>query len=340
MLATTLEDIRRITFREMPDPVIQHPTDAIVKVIASCICGSDLWPYRGDNGPVAQPRTIGHECLGEIVEVGPEVRDFRVGDTVVVPFDHCDNTCAHCLAGNQQACVNYDMTTSGQGELSRVAQADGSLVRIEKPAASELPDLLALSDVFPTGYHAAYSAGVTRGSTAVVVGDGAVGLLGVLSAKILGAERIIAMSRHESRQKLARTFGATDIVAARGEEGEAAVLDMTEGIGADAVLECVGTGAAMVTAFNVVRPGATVGFVGVPHGVELPVGTMFKKNARLAGGLAPVRRHLPDLLPLVLDGTVNPGLVFDSTLPMSQSAEGYRQMDEREAIKVFLTPGA
>ncbi|MFT4264010.1 MAG: alcohol dehydrogenase catalytic domain-containing protein [Nocardioides sp.] len=338
MLATTLSDIRTIDFTEMPDPVIQYPTDAIVKVVASCICGSDLWPYRGDNGPVEAPRTIGHECLGEVVEIGSEVRDFAVGDTVVVPFDHCDNTCPHCLAGSQQACVNYEMTVSGQGELARVAQADGSLMRLEAPGADRLPDLLTLSDVFPTGYHAAFSAGVTPGSTAVVVGDGAVGLLGVLSARILGAERIIAMSRHASRQRLATAFGATDIVAARGEEGEAEVLELTRGVGADAVLECVGTGPAMVTAFNVVRPGATVGFVGVPHGVELPVATMFKKNARLAGGLAPVRRYLPDLLPLVLEGSVSPGLVFDSTLPMSEAAEGYRQMDEREAIKVFLQP--
>lgn len=338
MLATTLSDLRTIAFTEVPDPVIQRPTDVIVKVVASCICGSDLWSFRGENGPITAARTIGHECLGEIVEAGSEVRDFRVGDLVIVPFDQCDNTCPHCLAGAQQACVNVAMTTSGQGEYARVAQADGSLMRLEAPDPSRLPDLLTLSDVFPTGYHAASSAGVAPGSTAVVIGDGAVGLLGVLSAKILGAERIIAMSRHEPRQRLATAFGATDIVAARGADGEAEVMELTGGVGADAVLECVGTGAAMATAFNVVRPGSTVGFVGAPHGVELPIRTMFQKNARLAGGLAPVRRYLPDLLPLVLDGSVHPGQVFDSTLPMAEAAEGYRQMDEREAIKVFLQP--
>ncbi|WP_300682060.1 zinc-binding dehydrogenase [Nocardioides sp.] len=338
MLATTLHDIRTISFTEMPDPVIKLPTDAIVKVIASCICGSDLWPYRGENGPIDGARTIGHECLGEVVEIGADVRGFQVGDRVIVPFDHCDNTCPHCLAGFQSVCENVGFTTSGQAELTRVTQADGTLVRLPETDDALLPHLLTLSDVFPTGFHAATSARVSAGDTVVVVGDGAVGLLGVLSAKLLGAERIIAMSRHEPRQKLARAFGATDIVAARGAEGEAEVAELTRGLGADAVLECVGTGAAMDTAFTVARPGAMVGFVGAPHGVTLPVRQMFDKNVGLFGGMAPVRRYVPELLPLVLDGTARPGLVFDSVLPMSQAAEGYRQMDEREAIKVFLQP--
>jgi threonine dehydrogenase-like Zn-dependent dehydrogenase len=338
MLATTLQDVRSISFTEMPDPVIEQPTDAIVKVIASCICGSDLWPYRGDNGPIAEARTIGHECLGEIVAVGSAVSSFAVGDRVIVPFDHCDNTCPHCLAGFQSVCENLGFTGSGQAEFARVTQADGTLVHLPETDSALLPDLLTLSDVFPTGFHAATSARVSAGHTVVVVGDGAVGLLGVLSARILGAERIIVMSRHAPRQRIARAFGATDVVAARGAEGEAEVAELTRGIGADAVLECVGTGPAMETAFTVARPGATVGFVGAPHGVTLPVRKMFDKNVGLFGGMAPVRRYLPDLLPLILDGSATPGLVFDSTLPMSEAAEGYRQMDEREAIKVFLQP--
>ncbi|MGA8257669.1 MAG: zinc-binding dehydrogenase [Nocardioides sp.] len=338
MRATTIHGERDIRFEDVPDPIISAPTDAIVKVVAGCVCGSDLWPYRGEN-PITPGDTIGHECVGVVEEVGADVKEFRPGDFVVVPFDHCDNTCPHCLAGVQSACVNLGMTASGQGEYALVNQADGSLVKTDgTPDDALLPSLLALSDVMPTGWHAAVCAGVQPGGTVVVVGDGAVGLCGVLAAVTMGAEKVIAMSRHESRQKIATAFGATHLVAARGKEGAAEVKEITAGVGADAVLECVGTDAAMGTAFAVARPGATVGFVGVPHGVELPVRRMFQKNVGLAGGMAPVRRYLPELLELVTTGQIDPGLVFDLTLPMEEVAEGYRAMDERRAIKVLLNP--
>ena len=338
MRATTIHAPGDIRFEEVPDPVIKEPTDAIIKVVAGCICGSDLWPYRGHND-ITAGSTIGHECVGIVEEVGGEVRDVRVGDFVVVPFCHSDNTCAHCRAGVQSACVNLGITQSGQGEYARVTQADGSLVATDgMPDADLIPSLLALTDVMATGWHAAVAAGVRPGGTAVVVGDGAVGLSGVLAAAQMGAERVIAMSRHEPRQEIARAFGATDVVAERGEEGEALIAELTGGVGADAVLECVGTDGAMATAFAVARPGATVGFVGVPHGVELPVRRMFQKNVGLAGGMAPVRRYLPDLLERVLSGSIDPGRVFDLTLPMAESADGYRAMDERRAIKVLLQP--
>ena len=338
MRATTIHAPGDIRFEEVPDPVIEEPTDAIIKVVAGCICGSDLWPYRGHND-ITAGSTIGHECVGVVEEVGRDVRDIKVGDFVVVPFCHSDNTCAHCRAGVQSACVNLGITQSGQGEYARVTQADGSLVATDgMPDAHLVPSLLALTDVMATGWHAAVAAGVRRGGTAVVVGDGAVGLSGVLAAAQMGAERVIAMSRHEPRQEIARAFGATDIVAERGEEGEARIAELTDGIGADAVLECVGTDGAMKTAFAVARPGAPGGVVGGPHGVELPVRRMFQKNVGLAGGMAPVRRYLPDLLERVLSGSIDPGRVFDLTLPMSESAEGYRAMDERRAIKVLLQP--
>jgi threonine dehydrogenase-like Zn-dependent dehydrogenase len=338
MRATTIHAPGDIRFEDVPDPRIEEPTDAIVKVVAGCICGSDLWPYRGAND-VDAGATIGHECVGVIEEVGPEVRDFVPGDFVIVPFCHCDNTCPHCRAGVQSVCDNLGFTSSGQGEYARVTQADGSLVKTDGvPDASLVPSLLTLSDVMATGWHAAVAAGVQRGGTAVVIGDGAVGLCGVLAAAQLGAERVIAMSRHEPRQEIARAFGATDVVAERGKEGGARIADLTDGIGADAVLECVGTDEAMKTAFAIARPGSTVGFVGVPHGVELPVRRMFQKNVGLAGGMAPVRRYLPDLLDRVLSGAIDPGRVFDLTLPMAEAAEGYRAMDERRAIKVLLQP--
>ena len=338
MRATTLHAPYEIRFTDVPDPEITAPTDAIVKVTAACICGSDLWNYRGEND-VKPGMTIGHECLGEIVAVGGDVRDFKVGDHVIVPFCHCDNTCANCRAGVQSACVNFGVTVTGQGEYAKVNQADGSLVRLPgAPDAEAIPALLTLTDVMATGWHAAVAAGVTPGSTAVVVGDGAVGLCAVLAASVMGAERVVAMSRHESRQKIATSFGATHVVAERADEGIDAILELTAGIGADAVLECVGTAQSMQTAFHVARAGSTVGVVGVPHGVELPVRRMFGKNIGLAGGIAPVRRYLPELLQLVQDGRIDPGPVFDLTLPMDRVAEGYAAMDERRAIKVALTP--
>ncbi len=338
MRATTIHAPRDVRLTEVPDPILEHPTDAIVRVVAGCVCGSDLWPYRGAN-EIEAGSTIGHECVGVVEEVGAEVRSFAPGDFVIVPFCHSDSTCAHCRAGVTSACEQQGFTSSGQAELARVTQADGSLVATDgMPDDAMLPSLLALTDVMATGWHAAVSAGVREGGTAVVVGDGAVGLCGVLAAAQLGAERVVAMSRHEPRQQLARRFGATDVVAERGEEGEAAVLELTGGVGADAVLECVGTGAAIDTAFAVARPGSTVGFVGVPHGVEPPVRRMFQKNIGLAGGIAPVRRYLPDLLERVTSGAIEPGLVFDLELPLDEVAEAYRAMDERRAIKVLLRP--
>ncbi|WP_027861542.1 zinc-dependent alcohol dehydrogenase family protein [Marmoricola sp. URHB0036] len=336
MRATTIHAARDIRLEERPTPSIEAPTDAIVRVTAGCICGSDLWPYRGEND-ITPGDTIGHEMIGVVEEVGSGVSSFGPGDFVIAPFCHCDNTCAHCRAGAHSACVNVGFTQSGQAEYARVTQAEGSLVKTDgMPPASLLPSLLTLSDVFPTGWHCAVSADVSPGDTVVVVGDGAVGLCGVLAAAEMGAERVIAMSRHEQRQEIARQFGATHIVAERGKEGAERIKELTDGVGADAVLECVGTDDSMKQAFACARPGSTVGFVGVPHGVELPVRRMFSKNIGLAGGVAPVRRYLPELLELVTDGTVDPGLVFDLTLPLDKVAEGYRAMDERTAIKVYL----
>ncbi|NYG57632.1 threonine dehydrogenase-like Zn-dependent dehydrogenase [Nocardioides daedukensis] len=338
MHAATIHAAGDIRWQEVPDPKITKDTEAIVKVVAGCICGSDLWPYRGEN-PITAGDTIGHECVGIVEEVGGAVRSFRPGDFVIVPFCHSDNTCAHCRHGFTSVCENLGFTTSGQGEYTLVHEAEGSLVKVDgTPDAGLIPSLLALSDVMPTGWHAAVAAGVTPGSTAVVVGDGAVGLCGVLAASRLGAERIIAMSRHEPRQEIARAFGATDIVVERGKEGAARIADMTDGVGADSVLECVGTDQSMKTALKVARPGGNVGFVGVPHGVELPIRTMFQRNVGLRGGMAPVRAYLPELLELVTSGAINPGLVFDLTLSMPDVAEGYRAMDERRAVKVLLQP--
>lgn len=338
MRVTTIHAPGDVRLEEHADPTLDKPTEAIVRVTASCICGSDLWSYRGEN-EIVPGTPIGHEVLGVVEAVGADVREFRVGDHVVVPFDHCDNTCPVCRKGMQAGCVNLGVTAGGQGELVTVNQADGSLVRLpDAPDPQQLPALLALTDVMATGWHAAVSARVEPGSSVVVVGDGAVGLCGVLAARELGAERIIAMSRHEPRQAVARTFGATDIVTERGAEGVAAVQALTDGIGADAVLECVGTNDAMRTALKAARPGATVGYVGVPHGIELPVRAMFGRNVGVAGGLAPVRKYLPDLLERTLSGRIDPSPVFDLVLPLEEVAEGYRAMDERRAIKVMLLP--
>jgi threonine dehydrogenase-like Zn-dependent dehydrogenase len=338
MRVTTIHAPGDIRLEDRPVPEISAPTDAVIKITAGCICGSDLWPYRGEND-ITPGDTIGHEMVGVIEEVGSEVRSFRPGDFVIVPFCTCDNTCPHCQNGAHSACMNGGFTTGGQGEYGLVTQAEGSLVKTDgMPDPALVPSLLTLSDVFPTGWHCAVAARVKKGDTVVVVGDGAVGLCGVLAAAQMGAEKVIAMSRHESRQKVAEAFGATHIVAERGVEGGKRIKEITGGVGADAVLECVGTDDAMQLAFAAARPGAMVGFVGVPHGVQLPVRKMFSKNVGLAGGVAPVRRYLPELLDLVTSGTVNPGLVFDSVLPLSEVAEGYKAMDERRSIKVLLQP--
>lgn len=348
MKATILHAPGDIRLDEVPDPVLVAPTDALVRVTASCVCGSDLWPYRGIND-VAEPTRIGHEFVGIVEEVGAEVRSLRPGDFVIAPFMYSDNTCPHCRVGIQSRCSHGGfwggedrdgaMVDGGQGEFVRVPLADGTLVSTrEVPDDSLIPSLLSLSDVMGTGWHAGVAARVSEGDTVVVVGDGAVGLSGVLAAARMGAERIIAMSRHASRQAVARDFGATDIVEVRGDDAVAAVKELTDGVGADAVLECVGTNESMHTAIAAARPGATVGYVGVPHGIEYPVRDMFVRNVGIAGGIAPARQYLPQLRDEVLAGAINPGAVFDLELPLTEVAEAYAAMDERRAIKSLLRP--
>ncbi|MFT4135773.1 zinc-dependent alcohol dehydrogenase family protein [Microbacterium sp.] len=327
-----------VRYEERADPVIRKPTDAIVRTVATCVCGSDLWRYRGVS-PVSRPVPIGHEYVGIVEEVGADVTTVAPGDFVVGGFSPSDNTCPVCAKGMQANCLNGGIYDGCQAELIRIPQADGTLVRVPgRPDDALVPGILALSDVMCTGWHAAVSAGVAPGSTVVVVGDGAVGLSGVLAASELGAERVIAMSRHADRQEIARSFGATDVVAERGDEGIARVQELTGGIGADAVLECVGTEESVVQALRATRPGGTVGWVGVPHIAEIPQDLMFRRNVGIRGGIAPVRAYLDDLLARVLDGRIDPGRVFDLTLPLSEVAEGYAAMDERRAIKALLIP--
>jgi threonine dehydrogenase-like Zn-dependent dehydrogenase len=338
MQGTMLYGPRDIRFEDRPEPKIIRPTDAILRLSATCICGSDLWPYRGI-AEVKEPTPMGHEYCGIVEEVGKEVRNIKPGQFVVGSFATSDNTCVICRDGYQSSCRQREFMTTAQAPMLRVPLADGTLVAaLELPPKELIPSLLATSDVLGTGWFAADAANVKPGSTAVFVGDGAVGLLAVLSAKQMGAERIIAISRHESRQKLAREFGATDILAERGEEGVARLKDLTKGIGADSVLECVGTQEAMMQAIRSTRPGGFVSYVGVPHGVELDGAELFFAHVHLHGGPAPVRRYLPELINLVLNEKIKPGKVFDLTLPLNQVAEGYRAMDERRAIKALLRP--
>lgn len=332
---------RDVRVVERPDPVLIDGTDAIVRIVATCVCGSDLWPYRGAN-PREAGTTIGHEFVGEVVDVGRDVEKIRVGDFVVVPFTWSDGTCPNCVHGFTSVCMHGSAWGSpgsdgGQGEAARVPFADGTLIVVPggRPADELLPSLLTLSDVFATGHHAAVSAGVTPGATVAVVGDGAVGLSGVLAAQRLGAGRIIAFSRHADRQAIAREFGATDIVAARGREAIEALMDLTDGVGADATLECVGTEQSMTTAFGLARAGSRVGFVGVPHGVDVPITTMFRRNIGLVGGVAPARAYADELLPDVLAGRIDPGRVFDLEVDLDGIPDGYRAMDERRAIKAY-----
>jgi threonine dehydrogenase-like Zn-dependent dehydrogenase len=338
MEGTVLYGPRDVRFEERPEPTIVDPTDAIIRLSATCICGSDLWPYRGAN-PITAPTPMGHEYCGIVEDIGRGVVSIKKGQFVIGSFFASDNTCPHCRYGYQTSCARRALVGGAQAPLLRVPLADGTLVATrERPSADLFPSLLALSDVMGTGWFAADAANVKPGATVAVVGDGAVGLLGVLSAQQMGAERIIAMSRHASRQTLAREFGATDIVTARGEEGIARIKDLTKGVGADSVLECVGTPESMAQAIGITRPGGSVGYVGVPHGVELDAADLFFRHVRLLGGPAPVRRYLPDLIDRVLSGRINPGKVFDLTLPLRQVAEGYRAMDERRAIKTLLRP--
>jgi len=349
MRATVIHAPRDIRLEEVPDPALSTGGDAIVRVVAACVCGSDLWPYRGIT-PVDRPRRIGHEFVGVVEEVGPDVQHVRPGDFVIAPFYVCDGTCANCRNGVSTSCLHGGWWGSddqqggfadgGQGERVRVPLADGTLAVVPGPVSDdEIPGLLTLSDVMGTGHHAAVSAGVTAGDTVAVVGDGAVGLCAVIAAKRLGATTIIAMSRHPQRQALAREFGATHIVEERGDAGVAAVQELTGGLGADRVLECVGTKESMDQALRSARPGGMVGFVGVPNGgPELPVRRMFNTNVGVNGGVAPVRGYIEELLPDVRSGAIRPGRVFDLELGLDDVAEAYAAMDERRATKVLLRP--
>lgn len=338
MRGTVIYGPRDIRFEDRDDPAIVSPTDAIVRTVAACVCGSDLWRYRGIQD-VPRPTPIGHEYVGIVEAVGGDVTTIEPGQFVVGGFLTSDNTCAVCQAGAHANCLNGTGYNGCQAELIRVQNAAGTLLATpEQPGEAMIPSVLALSDVMCTGWHAAVSAEVRPGSTVVVVGDGAVGLSGVLAASQLGAERVIAMSRHADRQALAVEFGATDIVAQRGDEGVEQVRELTKGIGADSVLECVGTHDSVVQALKSARPGGMVGWVGVPHVADIPQEQMFWRNVGLRGGPAPVRAYLPDLLERVWAGDINPGKVFDLTLPLSEVAEGYAAMDERRAIKSLLVP--
>ncbi len=336
MLGTMLYGPRDVRCEEVPEPRILKPTDAIIRLAAACICGSDLWPYRGLN-EITSPLAMGHEYCGVVEEIGDAVTTVRPGQFVVGSFCLSDNTCPHCRFGFQSSCEQREFMTGAQARYARVPLADGTLVATpEIPEDDLIPSLLATSDVLGTGWYAADAARVQSGSTVVVVGDGAVGLMGVLAANQMGAGRIIAMSGHKTRQNLAIEFGATDIVSERGDAGVAQVRALTGNIGADAVLECVGLEESMRQAINCARPGAMVGYVGVPHGVNLDGQAMFFSQVGMLGGPAPVRRFLPYLMNLVLERRINPGKVFDLTLPLVDVAEGYRAMDERRAIKTML----
>jgi len=340
MRGTVLYAPRDIRVEERTKPTIQAPTDAIIRISAACVCGSDLWPYRGIE-PIEGPTPMGHEYVGVVEEIGSDVRNIKVGDFVVGSFMASDNTCPICQAGYQSRCMHVEYVGAGgaQAEYLRVPLADGTLVATPgRPDEDLIPSLLAASDVLGTGWFGAVAAEAGPGKTVAVVGDGAVGLLAVLAARQLGADRIIAMSRHEPRQKLASEFGATDIVEERGEAGVAKVKELTGGLGAHSVIEAVGTQESMMQAIRSTRPGGHVGYVGVAHGVELPGQELFYAEVHLLGGPAPVRRFLPELTGLIWNRAIDPGRVFDLELPLDQAAEGYKAMDERRAIKVLLRP--
>ncbi|PWD49431.1 IMP dehydrogenase [Serinibacter arcticus] len=351
MRATLIHAPGDIRSEIVPDPVLSTGGDAVVRVTASCVCGSDLWPYRGVT-PTKEPKRIGHEFVGVVEQVGADVTSVAVGDFVIAPFYVCCGECVNCRNGVSTSCLNggwwgsdvrdLGFADGAQGELVRVPLADGTLVNVSaviggQPDPALIPSLLTLADVMGTGHHAAISAGVVPGATVAVVGDGAVGLCGVLAARRLGAGRIIAMSRHSDRAAIAREFGATDVLPERGDAGVEAVRALTGGIGADAVLECVGTEESMDQALRSARPGGRVGFVGVPNGgPELPVRTMFATNVGVVGGVAPVRGYIAELLTDVLSGAIDPGRVFDLELPLAEAARAYRAMDGRTATKVLL----
>ena len=340
MRGTVLHAPGDIRLEERPDPTITSPTDTILRLTATCVCGSDLWPYRGIE-TVNGPSPMGHEYVGVVEAVGGDVRQIKPGQFVIGAFFASDNTCEICRAGYQTSCIHREPVGAGgaQAELLRVPLADGTLVATpELPSDDLIPSLLAASDVLGTGWFGAVAADVQPGKTVAVVGDGAVGLLAVLAAKHFGAERIIAMSRHADRQKLALEYGATDIVIERGDEGVAKIKELTRGLGAHSVIEAVGTQESMLQAIRSTRPGGHVGYVGVAHGVELPGEELFFSHVHLHGGPAPVRRFLPELIGLITSGAIDPGKVFDLTLPLDQVAEAYKAMDERRAIKTLLRP--
>ncbi|MER5227369.1 zinc-dependent alcohol dehydrogenase family protein [Streptomyces flaveus] len=336
VIMRTAGDVR---VEERDDPKIIEPTDAIVRLTATCICGSDLWPYRGIEP--ADHQVMGHEYAGAVEEVGSDVRNVKVGDFVVGSFVISDNTCEICLSGYQSGCVHREFvaqTVGSQAEKARIPHADGTLVPTPgQPDEDLFPSLLAASDVLGTGWYGAVAAEAGPGKTVAVVGDGAVGLMAVLAAKQLGAERIIAMSRHPERQELARFYGATDIVEERGDAGVARIKELTGGLGAHSVVEAVGTQESTMQAINSTRPGGHMGFVGVNYDVTIQGIDLFFAGIHVEGGPAPVRRFLPDLIQLIWDRKIDPGKVFDLTLPLDQAAEGYKAMDERRATKVLLT---
>ena len=347
MRATLMYRAGDVRIENVPDSVIKHPTDALVRVTASCVCGSDLWPYAsmtaGD-----RPARMGHEFIGVVEDTGPEVTTVKRGDLVVAPFAISDGTCAFCREGLHTSCAHAqagfwdDLSDEGgQAEAVRVPLADGTLVKLPVAADSALmPSLLTLSDVFGTGYHAAVAGGVNERTTVTVIGDGAVGLLAVLSAKRLGAEQIILMGRHQGRTDLGRDFGATDVVSTRGEESITAIRDLTGGHGTHVVLECVGTLPAYEQAFGIARRGGVISRVGVPQYEQAPIGfgSLFRHNIRLAGGPAPVRAYIEELMPDILDGTIEPGKVFDAATDLDGVPAGYQDMADRTSLKVLVKP--
>jgi threonine dehydrogenase-like Zn-dependent dehydrogenase len=338
MRSTVLHGPRDVRVEERDRPTITAPTDAIIKLSAACVCGSDLWPYRGID-TVEQPLPMGHEYVGVVEEVGSAVTNIKPGQFVIGSFFASDNTCEICRAGYQSSCVHRELVGGAQADYLRVPLADGTLVATpDAPSAELVPSLLSASDVLGTGWFGAVAAQAGPGKTVAVVGDGAVGLLAVLAAKQLGAERIIAVSRHASRQQLARDFGATDIVEQRGADGVGRIKDLTDGLGAHSVIEAVGTQESMLQAIDSTRPGGHVGYVGVSHDVTLPGEQLFFSHVHLHGGPAPVRAYLPELIELIMSRTIDPGRVFDLELPLEKAADGYAAMDERRAIKTLLRP--
>jgi threonine dehydrogenase-like Zn-dependent dehydrogenase len=343
MRATLMYGAGDVRVETVPHPTLQAPTDAIVRIVAGCICGSDLWPYASKPHSEDGAR-MGHEFVGIVEELGSEVTGVAVGDFVIAPFVASDGTCDFCLEGLQTSCRNGGhwggTEDGGQGEFARVPQASGTLVVV--PAGFDeklIPSLLSLSDVMSTGYHSAKKANIQPGQTVTVIGDGAVGLSAVLSAKLMGASRIILMGRHEARTNLGREFGATDVVAERGEEGIAKVKALTNGDGTHAVLEAVGLESALTMAIGVVRDGGVISRVGAPQFAQVPLGfPEFMRNITLTGGVAPARAYIDELLPLVLDGSIEPGKVFDRTIGLNEVPAGYQAMADREALKVLVRP--